>query len=97
MINRKEVKRIIDERVMLHPDDPLVAAKREILTDILTRNPKDTIEYLKGCNIYEAFWLAEIFEKTALQLNSKLFEQTVADLAYKYPCIHTRAGFSTKG
>lgn len=90
MINKELIKILINERVKLHPDDPRVEEYWCKLTNELSQNEGETIEFLDECSEYEINWLSEIFEDISEKFQSIKFINFLRSLQKKYPSIDLR-------
>ncbi len=61
MIDNNKVKKIIDERIKMHLDDPRIVDKWNDLINIFTEDESETIEYLSNCSEYIVEWASEVF------------------------------------
>lgn len=84
MIDHNKVKKIIDERIKMHPDDPRIIGKWKELTNIFTANESETIEYLNNCSEYIVEWVSEVFEDISEVLQSEKFIKCIEVLKSKF-------------
>lgn len=84
MIDNNKVKKIIDERIKMHPDDPRIVDKWKELTNIFTANESETIEYLNNCSEYIIEWVSEVFEDISEVLQSEKFIECIEVLKFKF-------------
>lgn len=84
MIDNNKVKKIIDERIKMHPDDPRIVDKWKELTNIFTANESETIEYLNNCSEYIIEWVSEVFEDISEVLQSEKFIECIEVLKSKF-------------
>lgn len=85
MINNNEVKKVIDERQNINPNDPRICDKWEEITTIFTKSENDTIEYLNNCNDENIiYYLSEVFDDISLGLQSKKFIECIEHLGNKF-------------
>lgn len=84
MIDNNKVKKIIDERIKMHPDDPRIVDKWKELTNIFTANESETIEYLNNCSEYIIEWVSEVFEDISGVLQSEKFIECIEVLKFKF-------------
>lgn len=84
MIDNNKVKKIIDERIKMHPDDPRIVDNWKELTNIFTANESETIEYLNNCSEYIIEWVSEVFEDISEVLQSEKFIECIEVLKSKF-------------
>ena len=80
-------KKLIEKRENTHSEDPngLERIWNE-LTDFLSENINDTINYLKtDCTGEEFSWISEIFDDIVEKTQSKEFIDCLYEVAKKYP------------
>lgn len=85
MIDNNMIEKIIEERKKMHPDDPRIMEKWDELTQIFIQNEADTIEYLEQCSQESAYWISEVFDDIAENLQSVNFIKCIEQLCVKYP------------
>jgi len=85
MIDSKNIEKILTERKELHPDDPRVYEKWNSLTEIFSKNEKETINYLENCPKEQLEWICEVFEDISEQFKSEKFIISLELLDKKYP------------
>lgn len=66
-------------------DSPALDALWEEIVEILSKNEKETEEYLSLCNADEISLLADFFEDISCELQSKSFVKFLRDLQKKFP------------
>ncbi|AWX53983.1 MULTISPECIES: hypothetical protein [Brevibacillus] len=81
------IKKIIEKRTSLHPDDPRIVECWGELTEIFSRNEQFVMDVLEQCSEEEIFWLSEIFEDISLYLQSSSFIRFLRSIQKKYPNI----------
>lgn len=84
-MNREYVKEILEERKILHPDDPAVLRCWNKLVQELTKNEDDTINYFYMCTDDEIEWLSEVFEDIAEVFKSESFISALKEIQKKFP------------
>ena len=84
MIDDNKVKKIIDERIKMNPDDPQIMEKWRELTDIFIANENETIDYLYNCSEDIIEWVSEIFEDISKALQSEKFIECIEFLKSKF-------------
>ncbi|WP_432663713.1 hypothetical protein R9X47_24400 [Wukongibacter baidiensis] len=82
---QKNAREIINERAVLHPNDPVVYEYWDRLTKILSIDLKETIKFLRSCNEEEILWISEVFEDVAYNLQSQEYINCLEELDEKYP------------
>jgi hypothetical protein len=85
MINEKQIKQWIKERSNLHPNDPKISYYWNKIEKELTKDEKETIEFLKTCSSEELYYLSESFEEMSIAFQSKEFISVLKELSKKYP------------
>jgi len=85
MINKELVITLIEERSRLHPDDPRTSEYWSKLTDELSKNKTDVIDFLNNCTDTQIYWLSEIFEDISAIFKSSVFIECLKALQRKYP------------
>ncbi|WP_434779305.1 hypothetical protein [Neisseria sp. Ec49-e6-T10] len=85
MIDTDKVKRLINERQQLLPDDPRTDEIWEELTRIFSKSEDDTIYFIRNCDENELEWISEVFEDVSKNLQSHEFIQVLEQLNNKYP------------
>ncbi|NTU19573.1 hypothetical protein HPY28_04465 [Brevibacillus sp. HB1.2] len=85
MLDSNQIKRLIKERSELHLNDPKVYEFWGKLTEILSANVLETIEFFDTCTEQEAYWLSEIFEDISARVNSQDFIECIKRVDRKYP------------
>ncbi|WP_379000770.1 hypothetical protein [Metabacillus niabensis] len=84
MLDTSLVKSLIIERSKLHMNDPKVYEYWGKLTELLSRNVEDTINYLNHCSEEEIYWLSEIFEDISAKVNCQKYIECLKKLDKKY-------------
>lgn len=84
-MNRDYIKEILEERKMLHPDDPAIQKCWDKLVIELTKDEQETINYFSICTEDEINWLSEVFEDIAEVFRSKDFINFLKEIQRKYP------------
>ncbi|NRR03389.1 hypothetical protein HP570_14310 [Brevibacillus sp. RS1.1] len=85
MLDSNLIKQLIKERSELHLNDPKVYDFWERLTELLSANTLETIEFFEACTEQEAYWLSEIFEDISARVNSRDFIECIKRVDRKYP------------
>lgn len=77
---------ILNKRKKLNINDDLGIENswNEIIA-VLSENEANTIKYLESCNKDDLYWISEVFEDIAENLQSKLFIKCLRKLDEKYP------------
>jgi 23S rRNA U2552 (ribose-2'-O)-methylase RlmE/FtsJ len=84
MIDNNKVKKIIDERIKMHLDDPRIVDKWNDLINIFTEDESETIEYLSNCSEYIVEWASEVFEDVSKSFQSEKFIKCIEALKSKF-------------
>ncbi|MCL6605228.1 MAG: hypothetical protein K6T94_20380 [Paenibacillus sp.] len=80
-----KARKVIQERAMLHLNDPVIGQYREKLIELLSRNKDETIHFLKSCSKDEILWISEVFEEIAYNLQSQDYIITLKECDKQYP------------
>lgn len=86
-MDKNNVIRLINKRKSLHPNDPTIEKYWSELTDILSKDSIETIEFFDTCLEEDILYLSEVFEDVAYNLQDKLFIECLERLLLKYPNI----------
>ena len=84
MIDNNKVKKIIDERIKMHLDDPRIVDKWNDLINIFTEDESETIEYLSNCSEYIVEWASEVLEDVSKSFQSEKFIKCIEALKSKF-------------
>lgn len=85
MLNTK-IDKIIEKRKKLHLEDDFGIQKCwDEITHLLSNNESETIEFLESCSEEQLFWISEVFEDVAHELQSKEYIKCLRKLDKKYP------------
>lgn len=84
-MNNELIIQLINERSELHPDDLRIREYWAKITEYLSKNVLETINFLSNCSEKELFWLREVFEDISSNLQSKDFIDCLKKLQAKYP------------
>jgi len=90
MIDAIKVKDLITKRKNMHPDDPRISDIWDEITNILGRSIKDTVIFFNNCTEDEVYWLSEVFDDIAYELNSQEFIDCIEGLERKYEALNIR-------
>jgi len=55
------------------------------MTEILSKNEKETIDFLKSCNDENLYWISEVFEDISGNFQSKGFVEFLKELHKQHP------------
>ena len=86
-MDKNNVIRLINERKILNSNDPTIEKYWEELTNILSTDCLETVEYFDNCSEEEILYLSEIFEDVAYNLQDKKYIECLERLLNKYPNI----------
>lgn len=83
---RDEMDIILNKRKNLNINDDFGIAKCwNEMTELLSTNEIDTINYLNQCNEKDLYYISEIFEDISENLQSKKFISCLRSLDKKFP------------
>ena len=85
MINEMKIKELIRELELLHPDDPQIKDYWEVLTNEMSADENETIEFINNCTEHEIYWLSTIFEDISFNFQSPYFIEVLNNIQKKYP------------
>lgn len=83
-----EENKVIDllcERVMLDDNDPSINDIWDKLTEYLSEDVEETINFLDNCPENQLYYISEIFEDISYNLKSERLIQELHKLNRKYP------------
>ena len=55
------------------------------MIEILSKNEKETVDFLKSCNDEKLYWISEIFEDISENFQSKDFVEFLKELQKQHP------------
>lgn len=85
MLNTK-IDKIIKKRKKLHLEDDFGIQKCwDEIIHLLSNKELETIEFLESCSEEQLFWISEVFEDVAYELQSKEYIKCLRKLDKKYP------------
>lgn len=85
MINEKMTV-LIEKRKLKHKEDCFgIQDCWDKIILILSENEKETINYLYNCCKEELYYISEVFEDIAINLNSRDYINCLRELDKKYP------------
>ncbi|MGG3889965.1 hypothetical protein [Metabacillus fastidiosus] len=85
MVNIERISRLIKERSELELNDPVVSKYWDAMTECLSINELETINYLLTCTEEELYWLSEVFDDISYRLQSHKFIECIEILDKRYP------------
>lgn len=81
-----QIDKIIKKRRKLNLKDDFGIQKCwDEITHLLSNNELETIEFLESCSKEQLFWISEVFEDVAHELQSKEYIKCLRKLDKKYP------------
>lgn len=81
-----QIKENLEDRRKLNPNDDFgIERNWEKLTNILSENEDETINYLKNCSKEEVSWISEVFDDVSEKLQSKKFIACLRELDQEFP------------
>jgi hypothetical protein len=88
MIDENKIKDLVTKRADLSPDDDSSIEKywKEI-SEMLSVNVDETIDFLDKCTIEEIYWISEVFDDISAQFQSQSFIEFLELLQTRYPLI----------
>lgn len=84
-MNREAVIDCLCERVLIEENDPVLYRIWDRLTELLSENSEETIDFLNECTEEQLFYISEVFEDISFNLQSEQFIDTLYKLDRKYP------------
>ena len=82
----KKMKTLIEERKSKNKNDYIgIQDCWNWIIEILSKNEKETINYLYNCSKEELYYISEVFEDISLNLNSLEYIDCLRYLDKKYP------------
>ncbi|WP_088071912.1 hypothetical protein [Gottfriedia luciferensis] len=85
MLDTNQVRKLIEERSNLDINDPKVYDYWDRITELLSINVSETINFLNSCSEGEIYWISEIFEDVSAKVSSINYIKCLKKLDKKYP------------
>ncbi len=91
-----EVKKLLAERALIHPENYLEIEKYwNLLIDILSKDEDQTIEVINQLDETEIFYLSEVFEDISENLQSEKYINCLKSIGKKYTNIPIASSIKT--
>ncbi|MET3195194.1 hypothetical protein [Bacillus sp. OAE603] len=85
MLDTNQVRKLIEERSNHDMNDPKIYEYWDRITELLSINVIETINYLNSCSEKEIYWISEIFEDISAKVSSIDYIECLKKLDKKYP------------
>lgn len=87
MINKKKIKELVKKRANTFPDDSSIETCWRELSNELSNDVNETIDFLDKCNVEEIYWISEVFDDISSNFKSQNFIDCLGILQKKFPVI----------
>jgi hypothetical protein len=88
MIDENKIQDLVKKRSELSPDDdPSIEEYWREISEILSVDVNETIDFLDKCNVEEIYWISEVFDDISAIFQSQSFIDFIELLQKKYPLI----------
>lgn len=95
MLDREKIIDILCERALIDIEDPIINDIWDELTELLSVDICDTIDFLSNCTKEEIYFISEIFEDIYMNSQSEKFIDSLYVLDKKFPELEIKKDIET--